>query len=78
MDPESAHHFALKVAGAMQNALCLPLVEKSFSLSQSGLQTQVFGLQFSNPIGLAAGFDKDCLCPYFLAALGFSHSELEL
>ncbi len=37
---------------------------------------QAFGLTFSNPVGLAAGYDKDALAWRGLAALGFGHIEV--
>src|SRR5512146_720155 len=36
---------------------------------------QAFGLTFPNPVGLAAGYDKDCLGWRGLASLGFGHIE---
>ena len=41
-----------------------------------GLRREVFGLSFPNPIGLAAGFDKNGAAARGLAALGFGHIEL--
>ncbi len=38
--------------------------------------TRAFGLEFKNPLGLAAGYDKDCHAIRGLAALGFGHLEL--
>jgi len=37
---------------------------------------QAFGLTFKNPVGLAAGYDKDGIAIYGLAALGFGHIEI--
>jgi dihydroorotate dehydrogenase len=41
-----------------------------------GLQTKVMGLDFPNPLVLAAGFDKDCRLSRVLPALGFGFLEL--
>ncbi len=37
---------------------------------------QAFGLTFKNPVGLAAGYDKDAVAIKGLATLGFSHVEV--
>src|SRR5262249_24214970 len=79
-DPEVVHE---RVLGA------LALVSRSPSLTQalaaamslaagaSGSQARVvFGLRFPNPIGLAAGFDKNGVAVPALAALGFGFVEI--
>ena len=40
------------------------------------LKTKVIGIEFQNPVGLAAGFDKDARWFPQLASLGFSHVEI--
>src|SRR5580658_6710488 len=44
--------------------------------SKSGLERQLFGLRFSNPVGLGAGFDKNALYLRELDALGFGFVEI--
>ncbi|NIW46540.1 MAG: quinone-dependent dihydroorotate dehydrogenase, partial [Gammaproteobacteria bacterium] len=51
------------------------IVESSYRTSYNA-PLAVAGLQFKNPIGLAAGFDKDAHGWKGLAALGFGHIEL--
>ena len=51
-NPEFAHNIAIK-------ALNLRLVPKPQTLVFENLKTSVCGLKFDNPIGLAAGFDKN-------------------
>ena len=46
------------------------------SLGQSALAREVFGIRFANPVGLAAGFDKNAECFRELGALGFSFVEV--
>jgi dihydroorotate dehydrogenase len=75
LKPEHAHAISLqliRVAGATQPGrallrawLCPPL-----------RPVKVFGLHFQNPIGLAAGYDKDGLGWRGLACLGFGHIEI--
>ena len=52
------------------------LMRSRFAVRDPRLGSEVFGLKFSNPIGLAAGFDKDARWFPELASLGFSHIEV--
>jgi dihydroorotate dehydrogenase len=77
LNPEFAHKLVvatLKVAFTIPGVrfLCL----KMFTVSHPSLQREVFGYRFSNPVGLAAGFDKNA--DYFpeLACFGFSFIEV--
>lgn len=56
--------------------ILLPILRKVFELEDPRLKVQLFGLTFKNPIGLAAGFDKDAKVSWGLSSLGFSHLEL--
>ena len=47
-----------------------------FKVSDSGLEREVFGLKFENPVGLAAGFDKDAKLFDELASFGFGFVEI--
>jgi len=50
---------------------------RTFFLAQGpSLQTKAFGLTFSSPLGLAAGFDKHAEAVDGLAKLGFGHVEV--
>lgn len=51
-------------------------LESNFCLNHSSLERDVFGLHFKNPVGLAAGFDKDALFIDELACLGFGFIEI--
>lgn len=69
LPPETIHHLALK---------SLPLLRPFVSsqpISNEQLTVCLFGLTFPNPIGLAAGFDKDGVALNELASLGFGHIE---
>lgn len=67
-DPEEAHRVALR---ALQWAP-LPGAEPD----DSRLQVRAFGLNFPNPVGLAAGFDKNAEVPDALLRLGFGFVEV--
>ncbi|MCL4123781.1 UNVERIFIED_CONTAM: hypothetical protein GTU68_022004 [Idotea baltica] len=47
-----------------------------YRVEDASLATRVFGIDFANPIGLAAGFDKDARWFPELASLGFGHVEV--
>jgi len=72
LPPETAHHLALSSLPLIKpiNAL----VTRSSRTSEA-LTLKRFGLTFPNPIGLAAGFDKNGVALPELAALGFGHIE---
>ena len=76
MDAEKAHHFTIQMLQLFKrNPEMLhwffgkPIVENS-------LQREVFGLQFANPVGLAAGLDKNAEVIDEMAALGFGFVEI--
>ncbi|MEH2138622.1 quinone-dependent dihydroorotate dehydrogenase [Nostoc sp.] len=51
-------------------------LQKSLSLYDSRLEQNLFGLKFPNPVGLAAGFDKDGVAAGIWSNLGFGFAEL--
>lgn len=77
LDAETAHHVTMRLFGM---GLSIPLINQwlDFSRHHSGpsLQKTVFGLSFRNPIGLAAGFDKDAKHIASLSKLGFGFIEI--
>ncbi len=68
LEPEIAHNLAL-------GAIRLGLAGRRDVVSDPALSVSVFGLQFRNPIGLAAGFDKNGVAIDGLARLGFGFLE---
>jgi len=68
VEPETAHRLTIQ-------ALKLGLVPGVHAPDDPVLATEVFGLSFPNPIGLAAGFDKDAEVPDAMLALGFGFVE---
>ncbi len=66
--PELAHQLTLK-ALPFWPAFLTPA-------ANHGLATRVAGLQFTSPVGLAAGFDKDALAPVAALQLGFGFVEM--
>lgn len=77
MKPETAHHFTLgmlRLAGAVP--LVVPILKRIFAPRQAGPEVKAFGLTFANPVGLAAGYDKEGEAIPGLSSLGFSHLEI--
>jgi dihydroorotate dehydrogenase len=70
LDPERAHTVTLGVLRLLQ-----PLLRGS-AAPDPVLRQAVYGLRFPNPIGLAAGLDKNAEAPHVWAALGFGFAEL--
>lgn len=68
LDPERAHNLSLK-------ALRLGLVGRDTTPDDPILATRAFGRSLTNPIGLAAGFDKNACAVNALGRLGFGFVE---
>ena len=74
IDPETAHNFAI---GFLRRASQVELALRGFRRFQPASRPKtVFGVSFPNPVGLAAGFDKDGVALPALAALGFGFIEI--
>ncbi len=75
LDPETAHDAAV-LASRTSWAFRLPALAMRALCAAPQRPARVAGLDFPNPVGLAAGFDKDCECYPFLESLGFGFLEL--
>lgn len=76
MSAENAHHFTFKaVKASFKIPLVKPLV-RSFYSTRKDHSVSVMGLNFPNPVGLAAGFDKDAKLVDELACFGFGFIEI--
>ncbi len=75
--PEKVHHFTFSV---LKIGFKIPGVKALFGalykVKDTRLETEVFGLKFPNPVGLAAGFDKDARAIDELGELGFGFLEI--
>ncbi|MGB0960271.1 MAG: quinone-dependent dihydroorotate dehydrogenase, partial [Halocynthiibacter sp.] len=69
MDPETAHGLSIK-------ALNMGLVPLPGEITSARLKTKVAGLSFANPLGLAAGYDKNATAIEPLLKSGFGFLEL--
>lgn len=77
LDPETAHHLTLALlrwGGGF--APTREMLRGLYAVDDSRLQVNAFGVDFKNPVGLAAGYDKNGTAVSGLAALGFGHIEV--
>lgn len=76
-DPEDVHHFSFSFLKIIQK---IPFVSALFRslyvVKNPKLEREVFGITFPNPVGLAAGFDKDAKLFRELSNLGFGFIEI--
>ena len=75
LPPETAHELALHSLSLLQPKVINNFVARRHDASSPALTLNRFGLTFPNPVGLAAGFDKDGVALQPLAALGFGFIE---
>jgi len=77
LSAEKAHHLTVKL---FKIVLKIPIIntlfKQSYRYEHPNLEKQLFGLTFKNPVGLAAGFDKDGKYFREMAALGFGFIEV--
>ena len=76
-DPEEVHYFTFKWIRILNlipgfSWLCKSL----YTVDDARLEREVFGLKFKNPVGLAAGFDKDAKLYKELSNFGFGFIEI--
>jgi len=77
LDAEQAHSTIHRFAETASDSSMLKALAKSIYNYQSAkLSQQIWGLTFRNPIGLAAGFDKNGQIPEIMEALGFGFVEV--
>lgn len=76
-DPEKVHHFTFSM---IRNVSKIPgmkaLFRSMYQINDAALERELFGLRFKNPVGLAAGFDKNAVLYNELANFGFGFIEI--
>lgn len=76
-DPEKVHYFTFSLIRTVSKIPGFPTLFKLlYEVNDKRLETEVFGLKFKNPVGLAAGFDKDAALYQELSNLGFGFIEI--
>ena len=73
---ETAHAATKRLLRTAQGTPVEGALAARYRVDDPGLRTSAFGLDFPNPVGVAAGFDKNAEVPGMLAALGFGHVEV--
>lgn len=77
LNPEKAHHFTFSLIKVANFIPGLSAVFRSlYKIEHPALKRQIFGLNFSNPVGLAAGLDKDALVFNEFGNFGFGFIEI--
>ena len=76
MEPEHAHDLMRAGARLANNSIVSGALQSLFGVDDPRLNVTVAGLTFPNPIGLAAGLDKNVELVGLCAGLGFGHLEL--
>ncbi len=75
--PEKAHHLTIVLARIGFNIPIIGwLLKNYYKVEDKSLERNLFGLTFKNPVGLAAGFDKDGKYFRLMSHLGFGFIEL--
>ena len=69
LEPEQAHELTLK-------SLEAGIYPRPGAADAASLSVSVWGLDFPNPLGIAAGFDKDARVPHAILGMGFGHAEI--
>ena len=76
-DPEKVHYFTFSLIRFLSKIPGFTsLFRLLYEVKDSRLETEVFGLKFKNPVGLAAGFDKDAKLYKELSNFGFGFIEI--
>lgn len=76
-DPEKVHYFTFSLIRTFSKIPGFPSLFKSlYQLNDKRLERNLFGLTFKNPVGLAAGFDKNAVLYNELANFGFGFIEI--
>lgn len=75
-DPEMVHHFSFTMIKLFSKLGFSGMFRSLYVLEDPRLEREVFGLKFKNPVGLAAGFDKNAVLYNELANFGFGFVEI--
>lgn len=76
-DPETIHYFTFDAIKLLSKIpFVSPLIRALFQVNHPALERELFGLKFKNPVGLAAGFDKNAVLFEELTNFGFGFIEI--
>ena len=74
--PESAHSIVHQTGRYLERTRAPAVLRRYFAVQDERLAVSVFNTKFSNPVGVAAGFDKNAMIPDVLGGCGFGHVEI--
>lgn len=76
-DPEEVHYFTFRLIRFLNKIpFVSTIIKKLYHVEDASLERELFGLKFKNPVGLAAGFDKDAKLFSELSNFGFGFIEI--
>ncbi|NVK51449.1 MAG: quinone-dependent dihydroorotate dehydrogenase [Flavobacteriaceae bacterium] len=76
-DPEKVHYFTFSVIKFLHKIPFVPgIIRSMYQVKDKRLERNLFGIRFQNPVGLAAGFDKNAVIYNELANFGFGFIEI--
>jgi dihydroorotate dehydrogenase len=76
LPPETVHGATKRLLRTIQHTPVQSVLERRYRIEDERLAVRAFDCAFDNPVGVAAGFDKNAEVPAALAALGFGHVEV--
>ena len=76
IDAERAHYLTFSIIRFLSNIGFSGIFRRMYTLNDTRLEREVFGIRFKNPVGLAAGFDKDAKLYNELSDFGFGFVEI--
>jgi dihydroorotate dehydrogenase len=75
-DPEKVHYFTFSLIRFFNKIGFGSIFKAIYEVKDNRLEREVFGIKFKNPVGLAAGFDKDAKLYQELSNFGFGFIEI--
>ncbi len=75
-DPEKVHYFSFSMIRILNNLGFGGIFSNLFQIKDAKLERELFGIKFPNPVGLAAGFDKNAVLYKELTNFGFGFIEI--
>ncbi|RKN79982.1 quinone-dependent dihydroorotate dehydrogenase [Ulvibacterium marinum] len=76
LDAERAHHLTFSLVRFLSKIGFSGVFKSLYTIEDKRLEREIFGLKFKNPVGLAAGFDKDALLYNQFSNFGFGFVEI--
>src|SRR5210317_787685 len=76
LDPEKVHHLSFTLIKLTSKIGFAAVFRSLYQVNDKRLERELFGIKFKNPVGLAAGFDKDARLYNELSNFGFGFIEI--